>query len=409
MPFDLSYMGTKRHLADDVSSIIRQAPDGPVLDAFSGMCAVGMAVGSARSVWNNDVQKFAFSVANCLFVSQEAPPDQKTVAHHLYRYFTENRAVLQERYERQIATASRLLQPRSAFLTKAYERITSPTSAIGGAKCEERSGRRSNAHFPYTLFVETYSDTYFGLEQCVEIDSVVYGIDRLVELSLLSTEGRTWLLLALGQTMKSIATTTGHFAQFLEPSEKTINRHVQQRKRSVWNEFVDNVAKNLPVGSKPWRSTNRVFNADSVALVENFQSQSDVPRVIYADPPYTEDQYSRYYHILETLMLYDYPEVRSKARYRRERYSTAFSMKARVVQAFESLVSGTARIGADLILSYPAEGLLHRTGANPRDVLAKHYRRVEVCSRIEHEHSTFGASKGSATAPVTEIIYWAKG
>src|SRR5690606_9601707 len=30
---------------------------------------------------------------------------------------------------------------------------------------------------------------------------------------------------------------------------------------------------------------------------------------VYADPPYTRDHYSRYYHVLETMSLHDEPDV----------------------------------------------------------------------------------------------------
>ena len=36
------------------------------------------------------------------------------------------------------------------------------------------------------------------------------------------------------------------------------------------------------------------------------QNLDDDVRVIYADPPYTRDHYSRFYHGLETLSLRDY-------------------------------------------------------------------------------------------------------
>ena len=32
-------------------------------------------------------------------------------------------------------------------------------------------------------------------------------------------------------------------------------------------------------------------------------------KIVYADPPYTRDHYSRFYHVLETISLFDSPIV----------------------------------------------------------------------------------------------------
>jgi hypothetical protein len=52
----ITYMGTKRAIASAVTEVIGQAQPGTLLDVFSGMCAVGEAVGPSRRIWNNDVQ-----------------------------------------------------------------------------------------------------------------------------------------------------------------------------------------------------------------------------------------------------------------------------------------------------------------------------------------------------------------
>src|SRR5438552_9025287 len=74
MGVNISYMGTKRVLAESVSEVVAHAQKGILLDAFSGMCAVGEAVGHSRQIWNNDAQIFASQVAKAIFTSQDAPP-----------------------------------------------------------------------------------------------------------------------------------------------------------------------------------------------------------------------------------------------------------------------------------------------------------------------------------------------
>ena len=74
MGVGISYMGTKKILAPIVATVVNDGRDGAMLDAFAGMCAVGQSVGIRRQVWNNDIQKFAATVAKALFTSTEVPP-----------------------------------------------------------------------------------------------------------------------------------------------------------------------------------------------------------------------------------------------------------------------------------------------------------------------------------------------
>ena len=73
MGINITYMGTKRSLAPAVCEVISRAQSGVLLDAFSGMCSIGEAVGTARQIWNNDVLVFASQVAKALFVSRDLP------------------------------------------------------------------------------------------------------------------------------------------------------------------------------------------------------------------------------------------------------------------------------------------------------------------------------------------------
>lgn len=53
---------------------------------------------------------------------------------------------------------------------------------------------------------------------------------------------------------------------------------------------------------------SKVFNQDMSALLKNSEFNQQRIKLIYADPPYTDMQYSRYYHLLNVAAKYDYPE-----------------------------------------------------------------------------------------------------
>ena len=129
------------------------------------------------------------------------------------------------------------------------------------------------------------------------------------------------------------------------------------------------------------------------------------PSVVYADPPYTADHYSRYYHVLETLILYDFPEVVGKGLYRPDRHVSEFSVKSKVRSSFERLVNAVAQLDADVVISYPDRGLFEGASEIIPEILLNNYRYVSVPLKIDHVHSTMGASKGVQKAPVSEYVF----
>lgn len=407
MGFNLSYMGTKKQIAPVVAQAINSAQPGIFLDAFSGMCAVGSEIGDKRQVWNNDVQIFSSRVAEALFTSKDLPLPFATAIDILFNNYERNVELLHA------ANADQLETEREVFESGKLQDILACLDRPSGTthlttrpeKCLKHS-KLAEANC-YDLFTVTYANSYFSLKQCIEIDSIVFAIDKAFESQLISQDHRSWLLISLGRVMRACSNTTGHFAQYLVPNKRNLSRYLRQRHRSIWKEYHGSLATISPIGTVRWRSRNKVFNCNSIELLDTLKITKHLPSVIYADPPYTNDQYSRYYHILETLIRYDYPKVTGKGRYRPDRFQTPFSQKSKVFEAFDSFIRKSANLGSDIVMSYPTNGLLHEIGASPLMFFKKYYSKVEICCEIEHQHSTLGASKGPANTSVTEIIYWA--
>lgn len=296
--------------------------------------------------------------------------------------------------------ASESLKKVSAYL----HRASTPPST----RTKRPSTHRKAKQLAHDLFTRTYSDTYFGLSQCIAIDAIVFAVHSQLKEALISRDQGNWLLLALAKAMMTVSNTTGHFAQYLEPSKHTLKRFIRQRKRTVWHEWLAAISMLSPVGERKWRAKNRVYNQDCIHLLKSLRTRKIKPSVIYADPPYTDDQYSRYYHILETLIKYDHPTVTGKGRYRPDRFQTPFSQRGGTASAFNDLVRHSAALKADLVVSYPTNGLLQEVGVDPLQILRQHYPRVVIAYETPHQHSTFGASKGDASAAVIERVYQAQ-
>lgn len=395
MGVGISYMGTKRELALTVSEVVATCRPGPILDVFSGMCSVGETIASTRQVWTNDIQVFAFQVAQALFMSQEHPLRSQAIADRYHQNFTEAFQELLSPYEVALEAEDAVLTASS--FTEFQNRRQNLTNVLD--RC--RQACHTQRHY---LFSKQYSNSFVGIRQALEIDAVIAAI-RFNSVKSLTPDCARWLTIALGRSMLRVSNSTGHFAQYLEPKVGNYRTFQRQRKRRIWQEWLDANDNLEPVGDVWWRKNNRVFNQDSLKLLPILLDDNNKPAVIYADPPYTNDQYSRYYHLLETLILYDYPSMTGKGLYRPGRFSTSFSLKAQSALAMESLIASSARLGSDIVLSYPSNGLLHDAGANPLNILRQYYKEVEICRSIGHTHSTFGASKGDVKSSVVEMIY----
>ena len=405
MPLNVSYMGTKRKIAQRVARIVAQQPPGPLLEIFSGMCTVSTAVGQSRPIWCNDVQMFASTVAAAFFTSRPLSVGFECAATLALPHFRDNAALLRDRFARALNWEERALASGSVSRVRALEQRMPNVAGDDELELERVLLTARPSTMPYRMFSITYSGGYFGLDQCVEIDSIRFAIDRLLATRSIDANDHRWLCLGLCQAVSKVATTTGHFAQHMRANDRNIARYVAQRRRAVWPEWLRAVFDNHPVGTASWRARNRVYRRDAGPLLGDLQRGGVRPTVVYADPPYTRDQYSRYYHLYETLLRYDYPASRGSGRYRPDRFRSPYSMKTSVTHAIDGLVAACTALGSTLVLSYPERGMLPRSTEVIPDLIARHYGRPPRVYHVAASHSSFGASKGRQNYPVQERIY----
>lgn len=385
-------MGTKRKLTPLIGEIVEACQPGAFLDAFAGMCSVGSHIGGRRPVWTNDLQHFSNLVSTALFCSKSGPPKFKALSA-LAPEFERNASTLRTEHQQNLRSEKR------AITTGDYESLR--------LHFETKQGQitfRPKRDNVYDLFVERYAGVYFSIEQCIEIDSFRYAADKLRASNTISQDTWRWLIVALGVGMNRCSSSTGHFAQPLAPKASNIARLARERSKSVLAATASAFDELSPVGNPEWRVRNRVFNADASTLLTNLRGEA-APSVVYADPPYTADHYSRFYHLYDTLTLYDYPGCSGRGRYRNDRAISDFCLPARVRPALSSLIKSCADAGADLILSYPENGLLDGSAEQIPELMRAHYGKSPVVNSISHTHSTMGASKGGATTQVVEKIY----
>lgn len=408
MGVQIPYMGAKHWLAEQVAATIAELPEGPCLDMFSGMCSVAESVAvSGRNVWCNDVQAYARLVAQVLTQDQQ-PPSGQEIAKRLVRHFKNNTRLLEQRFGQAIRDEESAL---SGGLWERLRHLQREWPHVGNSRELQREAARLRLKpdtKPFRLALLTYAHGFFGVKQAIELDSLRFAIHAAEENGELTASESKWCRVALLQASSHLSSSTGHFAQFLKVKDKsTFKRVARYRSRSPWSQFILEFDRMAPLGSERWRSGNRVFSQNALTLPKYLMARGERPAVVYADPPYSKAQYSRYYHVLESLARYDYPVATGEGRYRQGRFHTSFSLASTVRVSFESLIRKVARMGSSLVVSYPTNGLLYEIGGDLASLLRTEYGSVEVRT-IAHRHSTLGASSGSEKNAVEEMIFVAR-
>ena len=207
-----------------------------------------------------------------------------------------------------------------------------------------------------------------------------------------STECQPFLLASLLVSADAVANTTGVYGAYLK-----------QFKTAALNPMV---VRPLHKCTSPAPAGSRVLCGDdaiaALAMLAPVPKTSGI-RIVYADPPYNQRQYSANYAPLKLLSEYQADAVRAetKSGLAIEAYKSNFCRRTDVASAFEGLVT-SARACADyLVVSYSSDGLLDRIDLD--EILGD---RV-TCQIIPHKR--YRAARGQAPAgsstTVSELLY----
>lgn len=421
-------MGAKTRIAGAIEDAIRRADPRAesVLDLMTGTAVVARTLAGRYRVVANDAQSYAAAIARAHLVHDEDPTSflaSLDAERDLGAAFRKNEDALLEALapavavedayllaaglepetpdaqgvplfrrgvdEAEVARAARRLPKDARERADAYRafalketpafletRDATCTGPFRGASELFRAAtvharRARPATTPYLLATTYYPNVYLGLRQAIAVDSLRRAIDALAS----SKDPRAarkrdhYLAALLGAA--SVATSaTSHFCQ---PRGLVRDAEVQavlaRRALSIPSKtaaFSASIA--AEVAAERPRAGSAVLEGDwRAALGPRWDEvRADV---VYADPPYTADQYSRFYHVLEVLTRYDHPVLETTARGpTKGRYPvlearplSAFCVRRAVEDEMRALADAVAARGAALVLSYGEEnGLLLR-------------------------------------------------
>jgi adenine-specific DNA methylase len=205
---------------------------------------------------------------------------------------------------------------------------------------------------------------------------------------------RTVCLAALISAASKCAAAPGHTAQPFQPTASAKDFLAESWSKDILQVTKDYLKRICPRYARV-AGSGQIGDAIEVAKT---LSREDL---VIIDPPYSAVQYSRFYHVLETIAVGECSSVSGVGRYppRLERPQSDFSKRSTVQEAFRRMFDRLADAGSTVILTFP-DGECS-TGISGRDVvlIASDFYTLEE-RQISGRFSTMGGNgaRGSRNA-----------
>jgi adenine-specific DNA-methyltransferase len=414
----IQYLGSKVRLLDAISSAVDSVDTarGPVLDLFSGSGVVSAHLARRREVTAVDIQEYARVLASALLSPARlgsAKIEELIAAARLMAGGAAGTGLGPLlRYERAATDALEAGDPGplcdivEGGSLVAFSRGDGPdrgqlAEALAGAACAP-----ADAGAPLTL-TRYYGGVYFGYAQALALDCLLAAIRTLP-----ASQRDTALAALLGAASECVTSVGNHFAQPVRPRDKlgapklsALVALTRRRKRDIFEAFASRLKRYevVPGAAK----TAEAVQADYRAFLASHKRHV---AAAYADPPYTRDHYSRFYHVLETMARGDSPEIStvsvngsvslSRGLYRSERHQSPFCIRSEAPAAFHALFSGVRQLDAPLVLSYSPYRAGTAARPQPRlltigevaDLASEAFGTVRVRSAGRLSHSKFNVA-----------------
>jgi adenine-specific DNA methylase len=252
-----------------------------------------------------------------------------------------------------------------------------------------------------------YAGTYFGVRQALTLDQ----LHRIASEQPTENQLSTWQVAATKTALMFAASLAvhsagKHFAQPLKASSTNAqfikNRLLSDRKENISVHFIEGCRR---VSASPFRAIDghRVVMGEAEQAIGLIGSK----QLYYVDPPYTAQQYSRFYHVLETLANDGVPKLPTNAPtssglYPEKRYKSAFSSRSKAPAALAGLINVIAGQGAAALISYSTSAASSYGNARMisltelLDMCNNAFGRHKVeCVSMQHRYRQFNSVKNA--------------
>lgn len=372
----VQYLGSKVRALDDIVSVVQDvaAEASCAVDLFSGTSVVAQAF--AKNGYQTtavDTQTYAAVFARALLgISRQ--DGERIDGDSIVAQAT--KVPISEKWRNLSEREHQLMDADDAYGMRELQARLPLVWRQGGYVAENDA--------PLTSF---YSGTYFGIEQALKLDALACVI-RSPEHGWSGTWSEAAAMTALLSTASTVVHSAGkHFAQPFKPRPSNSNFHdrrlLSDRSIDVYATFKDACVA-INEAAPPSCNGHRSIAAEAETYVSRSTKHGNV---YYLDPPYTAQQYSRFYHILETIATGAVPSIPngnpiSSGLYPKGRYKSAFSSRRRAPNAFKEVVQRLSDISAYAIISYS----ISRPGSTGNVRMITLDEMMAMCSRAFGHH-----------------------
>ena len=412
----LNYLGSKLRLLDFIEENVRRVtPEGAgVCDLFAGSGCVSYKLSRLFPVVACDIQGYSKIICDALLHDYKI--DQAIIASLIEATKSDEARRLVSCFEPLImleekAIENKDLQTLTDILehgsVEVYNLEGGDSSLTKNLFLTSKNLATNGLANEKSLISRYYGGVFFSYRQSVQIDILLEIINKQE-----NAKNKEVMLAALLSTASDIVDTVGkHFAQPIKARDSkgkikttVYNKAVQDKTINTTDLYQEWLHKYLTLQKGGFQ--NKTMQCD---YIQCLNSLPDSVRTIYADPPYTRDHYSRFYHVLETMVLRDSPEIStvnihgvtqiSNGLYRKDRHQSPFCIRSQAPDAFRKIFSVISESNRNLLLSYSPYDETKKT--HPRVVtmqqlisLAKEYfGHVDMISAGHFTHNKLNSTE----------------
>ncbi len=437
----IQYLGSKLNVKDEISKIIQDVSNGRsiIVDAFAGTGIIGNELKNKYTIISNDIQKYSCMINKVLLSSNlmevaTAFSVKRDILENIY--YKSNKEKLCNIFSEQLKkeqeiidnsdlellsffTSSQLYYDGSNYrrgYNSEFDKTYNNVLSLFNKRNIDNLRKDPDVYMLFTLY---YLNGYFSLSQCIQIDSVRFAIRKFKNEAV-----REYALFLLLHAVSEITCSVGkQFAQPIKLREKNLKLKETAAKRCLrdckLNIFDKMTAlhQRVLVNGMNGLYENIVYNLNINDLLTKLQYKSGL--VYYLDPPYTIDHYSRFYHVLEVLIDYDYPELEKKklqgvervlnGRYPLGRFQSPLSVPSKAKNEFNKIFQRIAESKSTIVLSYSDAVDAGRSRVVSKNellsLLNKHFKTVDVYE-INHEYRKLNKDELNVTEKFTrELVF----
>lgn len=185
---------------------------------------------------------------------------------------------------------------------------------------------------------QEYERQYFSDNNAKKIDAIRMKIEDWENEEKITEAEYTYLIASLIESADKVANTASVYEAFLKKLKTSASKPIE--------------LKPVELIVTEEKRKYKVYNENCNDLIKHIEGD-----ILYMDPPYNTRRYDTNYHMLETIALYDEPEIKGKTGIRTEQTKKSkYCVKKEAMNAFEDLVKNAKF--KYLLLSYNDEGII---------------------------------------------------